>query len=79
MKAELGVAIIGCGVLQEKMFTTTKVVETVEDAPWAIDTSLKKLQRDYLELYVFPPHHNKLHIVQQILRVFDAQSLFCQH
>lgn len=49
-EAELGVAIKESGVRREELFITTKVVETIDDVPRAIETSLKKLQLDYVDL-----------------------------
>jgi diketogulonate reductase-like aldo/keto reductase len=49
---ELGIAIKESGVPRDQLFITTKVVETIQDVPRAIATSLKKLQLDYVDLYV---------------------------
>lgn len=51
-ETELGTAIKQSGVAREKIFLTSKVISNIADIPSALKTSLKKLQTDYLDLYV---------------------------
>jgi diketogulonate reductase-like aldo/keto reductase len=51
---ELGVAIKEGGVPREKLFITTKVITNIDDIPAALNTSLKKLGVDHVDLYVTP-------------------------
>lgn len=49
---EIGLAIIESGLPREKFFVTTKVLENIADIPGAIESSLKRLQLDYVDMYV---------------------------
>jgi diketogulonate reductase-like aldo/keto reductase len=49
---EIGIAIKESGIPREELFITTKVKDP-STLPGAIDESLKKLQLDYVDLFVF--------------------------
>jgi diketogulonate reductase-like aldo/keto reductase len=54
---ELGVGIKKSGVPRDQLFVTTKVVETMDDVPNAIETSLKILQLDYADFVSYIKPH----------------------
>ncbi|GAB7365410.1 hypothetical protein MBLNU230_g6488t1 [Neophaeotheca triangularis] len=51
-EAELGIAMKESGLPREKFYLTTKVITNIQDIPAALKASLKKLQTDYVDLYL---------------------------
>jgi len=49
-ETELGTAIKQSGVAREKLYITTKVLPNIDDIPAALNTSLKKLGVDHVDL-----------------------------
>lgn len=49
-ETELGTAIKQSGVGREKLYVVTKVLPNIADLPAALNTSLKKLGVDYVDL-----------------------------
>jgi diketogulonate reductase-like aldo/keto reductase len=49
-ETELGVAIKESGVAREKFYVVTKVLPNIADIPAALNTSLKKLGVEYVDL-----------------------------
>lgn len=51
-ETELGTAIKNSKIPRENLFLVTKVITNISDISSAIQTSLKKLQTDYVDLYL---------------------------
>lgn len=51
-EAEVGQAIRESGIPREEIFVTTKVANGIKEVPRAIEESLKRLQLDYVDLYL---------------------------
>ncbi|KAM3425999.1 hypothetical protein MY4824_010127 [Beauveria thailandica] len=51
-EVEIGQAIKESGIPREELFITTKVADGIKDVARAIEESLKKLQLDYVDLYL---------------------------
>lgn len=51
-ETELGTAIKQSGVAREKLYIVTKVLPNIADIPAALNTSLKKLGVDHVDLYL---------------------------
>lgn len=49
-ETELGQALKQSGVARDKLYVTTKVMTNMADIPAALNTSLKKLGLDYVDL-----------------------------
>lgn len=49
-EAEVGIAIKKSDIPRQESFVTTKVADEISNIPAALETSLEKLQRDYVDL-----------------------------
>lgn len=54
---EMGEAVAESKTPREKLYITTKVLPGIADIPGALKTSLKKLQTDYVDLYLIHSHN----------------------
>lgn len=49
-ETELGIALKESGIPRSKFFITTKIIFNLADIPGSLETSLKKLQLEYIDL-----------------------------
>ncbi|KAK3706498.1 hypothetical protein LTR37_012708 [Vermiconidia calcicola] len=74
-ETELGTAIKQAGVSREKLFVTTKVISNISDIPAALQTSLKKLQLDYVDLDKKAEHQAKWKQMEELQSQGLAKSI----